>query len=235
MNRYFILGTDTDCGKTYVTGQLVDVLKQGHQRVLAIKPVASGCFRHNDRLVSDDVQQLNAHNEVCPEESLFWRFQSPISPHLAAAEDGVDLSIHSILTACRSLDASDLDVLLIEGAGGLMVPLNAQETWVDFLIEAAIPVILVVGMRLGCLNHALLTEAVLTFNGICCVGWIANCVDPSMMALQENIDTLVNRLSFPHLATVPFGGSIKVTDRGEYLNLYPQIANDAQALRAIPD
>lgn len=231
MSRYFILGTDTDCGKTYVTGQLVDVLKRCHQRVMAIKPIASGCYWHEGVLVSDDVLQLNTHNGESPNDALFWRFQSPISPHLAATEHGVALSIQAIATVCASFE----DCLLIEGAGGLMVPLNARETWLDFLIQTGIPVILVVGMRLGCLNHALLTEAVLAFNRIHCIGWIANCLDPKMMALQENIDTLSDKLAFPLIATLPFGGAFKATDIAEYLNPHPQITNDVQELRATLD
>lgn len=205
MHGYFIIGTNTDCGKTYVTCQLVDYLKRENQHVHAIKPVASGCIDVDGMLVSEDVQRLNQHNDVQLDESLFWRLKRPISPHLAAVEDGVQLSAQAIVKACQSFQT---DILLIEGAGGLMMPLNEQETWVDFLLQANIPVILVVGMQLGCINHTLLTEAVLNMHGIKCVGWIANCIDPDMLALPENIQTLSNKLSFPRIATVPFEGVI---------------------------
>ncbi len=235
MNQYFIVGTDTDCGKTYVTAQLVDGLKQHHQRVLAIKPVASGCVQRDGLLVSEDAAQLDAHHGIHLDDALFWRFKSPISPHLAAAEEGVALSAASIGNTCASFNSDDLDCLLIEGAGGLMAPLNAQETWVDFLIQTRIPVILVVGMRLGCINHALLTEAVLNMNRIDCVGWVANCLDPMMMALQENIDTLSDKLSFPHITTISFGGVIRAADIAEYLNVHQLAIDDVQEPHAIPD
>jgi len=210
---YFILGTDTDCGKTYVTCQLIDYFRQKNQKVLGIKPIASGGI--------EDVENLNRHNEKKPDDSLFWRFKSPISPHLASAEEGVTLSVSAIASVCQKFQSlsllesgkedeggEDTGILLIEGAGGLMVPLNAEETWVDFLLYTKIPVIFVVGMRLGCLNHALLTQAVLDKHGIKCSGWIANCIDPKMQALPENIATLVRLLTFPHLATLPYNGRI---------------------------
>ena len=218
MQYYFIIGTDTDCGKTYITCQLVDYLKRNHQRVQAIKPVASGCDDVDGVLVSDDAQRLTLHNGVQHDEDLFWRLKRPISPHIAAAEEGLTLSARAIAQACQSFESDALDVLLIEGAGGLMVPLNQQETWVDFLVQTKIPVILVVGMQLGCINHALLTEAVLHMHAIRCVGWVANCLDSTMLALPDNIKTLSDRLSFPLLATVPFGGAI--TDVFQTLNFH---------------
>ena len=207
MKQYFIIGTDTDCGKTHVTCHLIENLKQNHQRVLAIKPIASGCTELDGLLCSDDVQRLNRHNGVDYDDSLFWRFKRPISPHLAAAEEGSLLTANAIARSCQSFESFDLDYLLIEGAGGLMVPLNSQETWIDFLIQTGIPVILVVGIRLGCLNHALLTEAVLNMHQIQCHGWIANCIDREMLAVTENIATLTDKLSFPLLATIPFEGN----------------------------
>lgn len=212
MKQVFIIGTDTDCGKTYVTCQLIDYLKQQQQRVLAIKPVASGCVEQNGVFYSEDARQLDCHNGVPTDERLFWRFKKPVSPHLAALEEGIELSAKTIEQACQSFQTDALDYLLIEGAGGLMVPLNSNETWIDFLIQSKIPVILVVGMRLGCLNHALLTEAVLTHHNISCMGWIANCLDPTLLALTDNIATLTVRLSFPLLATVSHGGQLQGTN-----------------------
>lgn len=214
---YFIVGTDTDCGKTYVTTQLIKTLKTDSSRVLAIKPVASGCYFEKDTLVSDDVNQLNKYQDTQPDETLFWRFKSPISPHLAAAEENTMLSIKAITTAVNTFQTDEWDVLFIEGAGGLMVPLTMQETWVDFLIHTKIPVILVVGIKLGCINHALLTDAVLNYHGIQCVGWVANCLDPEMLALEGNIDTLTSKLSFPLIGTVPFGESIKLMSHVDIL------------------
>lgn len=202
MKRYFIIGTDTDCGKTYVTARLVDYFKQQNQRVQAIKPVASGCV---DR-ISEDAVCLDKHNGKLT-QGTFWRLQRPIAPHIAAAEEGIALTADAIANVCQSFETDALDYLLIEGAGGLMVPLNPQETWLDFLRLTQIPVLLVVGMRLGCINHALLTDWALTTHHIECVGWVANCLDDSMLALPETIKTLKDRLSCPQWGTVTRDGS----------------------------
>lgn len=210
MIRYFITGTDTDCGKTYATCQLINFFKEKNKKILAIKPVASGCIEQGDQLISEDVDRLNQQNgdvqlQICP-----WRFKRPISPHLAAEEVGQCLSAQAIADFCDDKAFADFEYLLIEGAGGLMVPLNRDETWLDFLAYSQMPVILVVGMRLGCLNHALLTEFCLRAHNIPCVGWIANCIDKNMLALQENIKTLAEKMRLPLLATIPFEGKLIV-------------------------
>lgn len=205
MKRYFITGTDTDSGKTYVTSALLDYFPNS----AAIKPVASGCIEVDEHLISSDAQQIQKTRGLSLEQINPWRFKSPVSPHIAAREEGVELSAQEIADYClgfRLLNPDD-NILFIEGAGGLLVPLNETETWLDFLLISEIPVILVVGMKLGCINHALLTEAVLKTNGVSCVGWIANCLDNHMDALRENIDTLTNKLELPLLAIIPFGGA----------------------------
>jgi dethiobiotin synthetase len=202
MKRYFITGTDTDCGKTYVTCQLIDYFKNRGRRVIAVKPVASGCVEQNGQLISEDAEHLQRHNgsdsiQICP-----WRFKPPISPHLAAEEVDERLSVQAITDFCFDEVFSDFEYQLIEGAGGLMAPLNENETWIDFLLLSHVPVILVVGMRLGCLNHALLTELALNTHKINCVGWIANCIDKDMLALSENIKTLSEKMKWPLLGRV---------------------------------
>ncbi len=205
MKRFFILGTDTDCGKTYVTCQLLDYFKKQNKKISAIKPVASGCEEQNGQLVSEDATQLAKHNGVMLDDICLKRFNPPISPHLAAEAAKDVLSVKTINDFCDNV-STDLDYLLIEGAGGLMVPLNRHDTWVDFLALSQIPVILVVGMRLGCLNHALLTGFALKAHHIQCVGWVANCIDKEMLALSQNIDTLNDKMDFPLLGTLGFGG-----------------------------
>ena len=161
-----------------------------------------------NELVSEDVVQLQRHNgqvlqSICP-----WRFKPPISPHIAAAQVGQLISAKAITDFCYDTAFAPFDYLLIEGAGGLMVPLNNKETWLDVLSMSNIPVILVVGMRLGCLNHALLTELALKVHQTKCVGWIANCIDNQMLALSENIKTLSEKIKWPLLATIPYGGGL---------------------------
>lgn len=204
MKRYFITGTDTDCGKTYVT----KLLKSHFPKAAAIKPVASGCMEEDGQLVSNDALLLQQHSNFSLDEINPWRFRKPVSPHIASKEEGVILSIQDLANFCLQWEATDIETLLIEGAGGLMVPLNEDETWIDFLRLTKIPVILVVGMRLGCLNHALLTAKVLEINQIECLGWVANCLDEGMLCLEENIDTLKKRLGCPLLKVVDRGADI---------------------------
>ena len=204
MKRYFITGTNTDCGKTYVTRKLTSF----YSRAAAIKPVASGCKRINEQLISSDALQLQQHSILSMEQINPWRFEEPVSPHIAANNQGVRINVNEIAEYCLAFESAGIELLFIEGAGGLMVPLNEKETWIDFLQLTEIPVILVVGLTLGCINHALLTQVALDSNNVHCEGWIANCVDPGMMALDENIKTLENKLNFPLLATIPYLGEL---------------------------
>ena len=172
--------------------------------------MASGCTEENDQLINDDVEAIKMSNKV-DLEICQWKFLPPIAPHIAAEQSGGKFSAQSIADFCNSPQFNAFDHVLIEGAGGLMAPLNATETWVNFIQKADLQVILVVGMRLGCLNHALLTEAVLMQQGIRCLGWIANCIDPEMQVLEENIETLKARMTIPYLGTIPYRGQIKFT------------------------
>ncbi len=209
LNTYFVVGTDTDCGKTYVTVALLDYFRQQQQPAHALKPVASGCREEQGVLINEDVEALQKANGVLTPSINRWMMQKPIAPHLAARENGFTLSVSEILAFCQSYPSAGLEHLLIEGAGGLMVPLNDDETWIDFLTQSKIPVIIVVGMRLGCINHALLTAWALQSHGISCKGWIANFLDPKMSAQQENLHTLKRKLSVPLLGTVSFQGAFE--------------------------
>lgn len=218
MRPYFITGTDTDSGKTYVTRELLRHSLQHQHKAHAIKLVASGCVLVDDGLVSqDDMAYPTLARYTQKQQKNPWRYQLPVSPHIAAKAEGALLSLEALQRYCFQETFSDLTYLFIEGAGGLMAPLTAQHTWVDFLICSRIPVILVVGMRLGCLNHALLTQAVLRHYSISCFGWIANILDDKMLALAENIQTLQQRLVFPWLATIDYGGALPAEfDLGGY-------------------
>jgi len=209
MTRFFITGTDTDCGKTYVTCQLLDYLQQRGKTALAIKPIASGATRQNGQWQSEDVLRLQQHNPRQKAAINAWLYPDPISPHLAAQKQGDRLSARAIADFCLREPFRQYDYLLVEGAGGLMVPLNEHETWLDVLGLTSMPVILVVGMRLGCINHALLTDAVLHEKNIACLGWIANCLDDNMLALEDNIDTLTSRMAMPLLGRVNRDGAFQ--------------------------
>lgn len=210
MRSIFITGHDTNCGKTYAMCQLLAYFKKTGQRAMGLKPIASGCYQDQDgQWVNEDEVQIQYHNP--PNSSVTrWKFIEPIAPHIAAARAGQVISINDLAEFCSSAHPAykNLDYLLIEGAGGLMVPLNECETWIDFLKLTGIPAILVVGMRLGCLNHALLTAAAMQQHGIACLGWIANALDPNMLALEGNMVTLENWLDFPLLGKMDYEGEL---------------------------
>lgn len=216
MNLYFITGTDTDCGKTYATSKIAEYLFSLGKKVKALKPVASGCSKQDGNLTSEDALRLQAINRkhfivddyltnICP-----WSFEEPIAPHIAAKRSNIKLSAKEIADFCTDKKHDFFDTILIEGAGGLLVPLNEHETWIDVIKLTKAKVILIVGMRLGCINHALLTMTALQAHAIPCAGWIANCVHHDMPYLTENIETLISRVNAPFLGTIPFAGELKI-------------------------
>ena len=211
IKTYFVLGTETDCGKTYTTVALLDYLRQKKINARALKPVASGCREEEGVWVNDDIQRIQQANGGHSGPINQWMLQPPIAPHLAALSAGVSISASKIKAFCESYPKEGLEYLLIEGAGGLFVPLNDQETWVDFLVQSHIPVILVVGMRLGCINHALLTTYALMKQHIPCHGWIANFIDPHMLAQDDNLQTLEQWLHYPLIGTITYQGSFVPT------------------------
>lgn len=209
MKSFFITGIDTDCGKTYVTAALGRALIQMNQSVLALKPVASGCERLPGGLQSADARQLALLSGKQAEDINPWRFAAPASPHLAAAWENQVINLRELAEFCDQCSKEPYDVCLVEGAGGLMVPLNETETWVDFLQLTGMPVILVVSIRLGCINHALLTIKALSVAGIPVYGWIANALSPDYQDEQAVIDSLRVRIPHPCLAYVPHQGELQ--------------------------
>ena|SRR3990167_1104392 len=206
MKRMFITGTDTNCGKTYATCRILELLKNNNYTCMGLKPIASGCIKRNGRLSHADIEQLQKINNI-KAEICAWKFQEAIAPHLAAAANNQTISAAAVADFCWQSHFY-ADYLLIEGAGGVMVPLNQHETWLDFLKITKIPVILIVGLRLGCINHAFLAERILQQENIACIGWIANCLDPAMLALSDTIDTLQERMTMPLLTTIGYTGSV---------------------------
>lgn len=203
----FVTGTDTDVGKTYVSVLIVKKLIALGYNVSVMKPVASGCQWVDGQLKNDDALKLiNACQSQAPYESVNpFALSEPIAPHIAAQAQRVDLcglALTKFYNQC--LDAQS-DICLIEGAGGWLVPLNADECISDWVRALVCPVVLVVGMRLGCLNHALLTYQSICAGGVPVLGWVANCVDPAMPALAENIQCLRERLPCVCLGVVPYG------------------------------
>jgi dethiobiotin synthetase len=202
---YFIAGTDTGVGKTLAACALLHAFAHAGQRVVGMKPVAAGATRSADGLINDDVARLRAASNVGCELKLMnpYCFEPAIAPHIAAAQAGVSIDLNQIATAYALL-AAQADTVIVEGVGGFCVPLNQYEDTADLAHSLGLPVILVVGVRLGCLNHALLTARAIRACGLMFAGWIANRIDSAMAAADENIAALAERLDAPALGAFEF-------------------------------
>lgn len=203
---FFITGTDTGIGKTYVACQIIrDYVAQGY-RVVGMKPVAAGCDLVDGQWVNEDVRLLTEASNVDAPLRLVnpYCFQAPIAPHIAAELTGVDVQMEVIQAAFNKL-AKLADVVVVEGAGGLLVPLNAKHSIADLIALLNIPIIFVVGMRLGCINHALLSIEVMQSRHLPISAWVANPIDKAMLCYQENLHTLKTKLQaipqYPNLQT----------------------------------
>ncbi len=204
---YFITGTDTDIGKTYAAVRLIELWRRDGRRVAAMKPVASGCETAADgRLVNGDVERLVAATGQRDRELMNpYRFAPPVSPHIAAREAGVAISLDTIAEHYRQL-AAQADVVLVEGAGGWLAPLSDRHDMAALARHLDLPVILVVGMKLGCINHALLSAQSIKAAGATLAGWVANRVVPDQLAYADNLAYLKARLAAPLLLEIPYGG-----------------------------
>ncbi len=204
----FVTGTDTGVGKTLVSAALLYALARRHARVVGMKPVAAGLVQRGDAWVSEDALALRAASTVRVPAELDnpVALPEPLSPHLAAARAGRRIGVPELLAAQRAL-LGCADVVLVEGAGGWRVPINERETLADLAVAMAAPVVLVVGLRLGCLNHALLTAEAIRADGLTLAGWVANSIDPAMHCRDDNIDTLRARLAAPLLGVVPWSAA----------------------------
>ena len=202
---YFITCTDTGVGKTLVACALLHAFARAGHRAVGMKPVAAGAVRHTAGFNNEDVEQLRAAGNVTADSALTnpYCFEPAIAPHIAASQAGITIDLERVVRAYRLLSA-DADRVVVEGAGGFCVPLNSHETTADLAGLLGLPVVLVVGVRLGCLNHALLTAQAIRARGLKLAGWVANHIDPGMPAARENDAALAERLAAPLLATLPF-------------------------------
>ena len=205
MHAYFIAGTDTDVGKTTVAAGLLHAARLTGLSTAAAKPVASGCELTAQGLRNADALALQAEcNPPLPYEAINpFAFAPAIAPHIAAREAGVALDVQSLLGPVRQVLESGAQFCLVEGAGGWRVPLNEQQNLSELVVALQLPVILVVGVRLGCINHAVLTAEAIAADGLRLAGWVANIVDPATSRLEENLATLAARLPAPCLGRVP--------------------------------
>ncbi len=198
--NYFVTGTDTGVGKTLISCALLHAFAAKGLRVVGMKPVAAGCDEdeHNG-----DAKKLRAASNVMASYGQInpYCFLHPVAPHIAARNAGVLIDISRILTSYREL-TSQADAVIVEGVGGFKVPINERQDSAELAQQMGLPVILVVGMRLGCLNHALLTAGAIDACGLKLAGWVANVPDANMLALRDNIASLEQRLAAPLLGVV---------------------------------
>lgn len=201
----FVTGTDTGVGKTLVSTALLHALARHHKRVVGMKPVAAGTTLLHGSEINDDVLALRAASTLAVPAALDNPVLLPdaVSPHVAAARVGRSIDMAHIVACHRQL-VQLADAVVVEGAGGFRVPLSASETGADLAQALGLPVVLVVGLRLGCMNHALLTLEAIRARGLRLAGWVANHVDPAMRAQDDNIRFLQQRLDAPLLACMAY-------------------------------
>lgn len=201
---FFITGTDTGVGKSWTTVALMQYFKNQGNTVIGMKPIASGCDIVDGMLQNEDALLLQQHAsmKVAYTEINCFSFVEPVSPHLAAKNQAVDLQI--IQDSFKKL-TNKAEVVIVEGVGGWLVPLNNTDDDIETLAKKlSIPVIMIVGIRLGCINHARLTYQAIKASGVECAGWIAMCLDSEMLKLEDNIQTIQNSIEMPLLGVLPF-------------------------------
>jgi dethiobiotin synthetase len=211
----FVTGTDTDVGKTLVSCALLLLLRNQFERVVGMKPVAAG---------GTDAVALRAASsvQVPPDLDNPYPLAQPVSPHLAAQAEGVHIDVATLTQRYRQL-VGLADAVVVEGAGGFHVPLNQTQTGADLAVALNLPVLLVVGLRLGCLNHALLTQEAVLARGLPLAGWVANRLDPHMQAQDDNIATLRARLQAPLWADIAYLGQAPEAQRPKRVKWQPAV------------
>lgn len=216
-NAYFLTGTDTAIGKTFTTCALLRLAARQGLKAAGLKPVAAGI---NAAGRNDDVENIRAaSNLLLPQEVVnTYCLKAEIAPHIAAAEEGVIIEFAPIKAACRTAMAA-ADLLIVEGVGGFCVPLSGDHNSADLAAALGLPIILVVGMRLGCLNHALLTAEAIASRGLTIAGWVANRIDPTMSHFADNLSTLQELLYAPLLGVIPHAPHGGSAGAAEFLTL----------------
>jgi dethiobiotin synthetase len=202
---YFITGTDTGVGKTLVACALLQAFVRQGIKAVGMKPVAAGCVETPAGLCCDDVENLRAAGNVAAPQELVnpYALILPVAPHIASAQMGSDIRLEKIEQSYLKLREM-AEVVVVEGIGGFMVPLNDREDTADMAQLLGLPVIMVVGLRLGCLNHALISAQAISQRGLTLAGWVANQIEPDMPFVQESIAALEQRLKGPLIGVVPY-------------------------------
>jgi len=201
---FYVTGTDTEIGKTLVSAAMLHAMHAQGLQSVGMKPIAAGAEMRDGILHNEDVDMLVAAASVKAELALVcpYLMQTPAAPHIVAELEHVKVELPHITNSYQQL-REQADAVVVEGVGGFCVPLNAQVTTADMAQALGLPVILVVGMRLGCINHALLTVEAIATRGLKLAGWVANTVDANMLYPQENIAALRERIAAPMLGHIP--------------------------------
>ncbi|MEH0835072.1 dethiobiotin synthase [Pectobacterium cacticida] len=220
IKRWFVTGTDTDVGKTVASMALLQAANQAGHRTAGYKPVASGCHMTAAGMRNGDALALQANSSVRLDYEAVnpLAFMEPTSPHIISAVAQRPISLSTLSAGLRALE-TQADWLLVEGAGGWFTPLSDRVTFADWVIKEQLPVILVVGIKLGCINHALLTANAIRYAGLHLGGWIANDVIPPGKWHQPYLQTLQQRLSAPMLGEIPYLPDIHQHNLGQYLTI----------------
>ena len=216
-HAYFLTGTDTEIGKTFITCALLHRARRDGWRAAGLKPVAAGTDAAG---LNEDVENIRAASSVELPRALVnpYCFAPPIAPHIAAAEAGVVIDFAPIRAACAAA-RQQADLVIVEGVGGFCVPLGEDRGSDDLAVDLGLPVIMVVGMRLGCISHALLTAEAIAARGLQLAGWVANRIDPAMSRFDENLAALQCRLAAPLLGVVPHAPAGGAAGAADYLRL----------------
>jgi len=220
-SAYFVTGTGTGVGKTLVTAGLLAAARQRGMSTAGLKPVAAGCELTDEGLRNEDALALQAQTTlpISYEQINPVALEPAIAPHIAAAEAGRRLSADRLAGVCRGVMMQRPDLTLIEGAGGWRVPLNDRETIAELAKIMQLPVILVVGLDLGCINSALLTAEAIQRDGLVLAGWVANQAVTTMDRYQENLDTLQRWVPCPMIGSVPYQSGLEAEQVVEHLRL----------------
>jgi dethiobiotin synthetase len=221
-SAYFLTGTDTEIGKTFITCALLQRARQLGIKAVGVKPIAAGTDAAGK---NEDVENIRAANALNLADEIInpYCFKAAVAPHIAAAEAGITIDFARIEAACRAA-TQQAELVIIEGVGGFRVPLGVDRDSADLAVKLGLPIILVVGLRLGCINHALLSVEAITSRNLKIAGWVANCIDPNMARFEENLATLKALINAPLLGVVPHdpaGGSVAAVN---FLSLPGQLS-----------
>jgi dethiobiotin synthetase len=216
----FVTGTDTEIGKTLISAAILHKLVQHGQRACGMKPIAAGAEERDGVLHNDDAAMLRAAGNVYLPQHITTPFmlREPCAPHIAARLEGVTIEPVPIMTAYAEILAAS-DATVVEGVGGFCVPFSDEFDSAGLAVQLGLPVILVVGLRLGCINHALLTAEAIISRGLVLAGWVANQVDPDMRFADENIAALEQRMPAPLLGRVPRLDNPSAASAAAYIEL----------------